>query len=129
MPIVERMSLGTITARVRAQGPIGVVVTAPVVAVHYDDGVWDVECPRHEEVLRWTLEGAPPSVAVELTELVDPNQWMTFGGLGTYRLRLELDRVTMEAAERELAAWLAAASSSEAAVHDHTRDVREGAAE
>ena len=125
----ERYSLGTVTVRVRVQGPIGISATAPVVAVRYDDGTWDAETPRQHEVLQWTIAGARFGAAEELTELISPSWWILADALTASRVRRAIDESVETAAEHRLAAWLASASSSEAADHDHTRDAREGAAE
>lgn len=121
----ERYSLGTVTVRVRVQGPIGICATAPVVAVRYDDGTWDAETPRQHEVLQWTIGGVARGAAEELTELISPSWWILANALTASRVRRAIDEAVETAAEHRLAAWLASASSSEAAAHDHTRDVRE----
>lgn len=125
----ERYSLGTVTVRVMVQGPIGISATAPVVAVRYDDGTWDAEAPRQHEVLQWTIAGARAAAAEELTELISPSWWIRANALTASRVRRAIDEAVELAAGNRLAAWLASASSSVAAVHDHTRDVSEGAAE
>jgi hypothetical protein len=125
----ERYSLGTVTVRVRVQGPIGISATAPVVAVRYDDGTWDAETRRQYKVLQWTIAGASFGAADELTELISPSWWILANTLTASTVRRAIDEAVELAAGNRLAAWLASASSSEAAVHDHTRDAREGAAE
>jgi len=125
----ERYSLGTVTVRVRVQGPIGISATAPVVAVRYDDGTWDAEAPRQHEVLQWTIGGVARGAAEELTELISPSWWILANALTASTVRRAIDEAVELAAGNRLAAWLASASSSEAAAHDHTRDAREGAAE
>ena len=125
----ERYSIGTVTVRVQVQGPIGISATTPVVAGRHDDGTWDAETPRQHEVLQWTIDGARFGAAEELTELISPSWWILADALTASTVRRAIDEAVETAAEHRLAEWLASASSSEAAAHDHTRDAREGAAE
>ena len=125
----ERYSLGTVTVRVRVQGPIGISATAPVVAVRYDDGTWDAETPRQHEVLQWTIAGARFGAAEELTELISPSWWILANALTASTVRRAIDEAVELAAGNRLAEWLTSSNSSEAAAHDHAGDVREGAAE
>jgi len=91
-----------------------------------DDGAWlavwrlPPELERRAEQIRWT---GIPSVVAGVTAIERAPVWLR-GLDDDHPVARALDAIAMARAEHALREWLSAASSTEAASHDHERDGR-----